>query len=108
MPELNLSPTAQQWVNVVLVWIGFGTVTGLIVRSLVPGKEPSGPVGTLLIGITGSTIGPLLVTTIWRFENFNPISPVGLLSAICSAFLLLMLYRFFLIFFHSRDEEIEE
>ena len=49
--ELELSQTAQHWVNVTLIWVGFGTLAGLLARLLIPGREPSGAVGTVLIGI---------------------------------------------------------
>ncbi|MDR1960081.1 MAG: GlsB/YeaQ/YmgE family stress response membrane protein [Planctomycetaceae bacterium] len=93
MDHLNLSAAAQNWVNLVFLWIGFGTVVGLVVRGLVPGKEPSGPVSTLLIGITGSCIGPLVVTLLWPMESFNPISPVGFAASLICAFLCLIFYR---------------
>ena len=93
MPDYNLSVTAQQWVNLVLIWIGFATVIGLVVRSVLPGKEPSGLIGTLLVGILGCCAGPLAVTMAWSVENFNPISPVGFCASAICAFLFLMVYR---------------
>ena len=36
MPELELSPAAQQWVNVVLIWVGFGTLSGLLAMLVLP------------------------------------------------------------------------
>ncbi len=98
MPDYNLSVSAQQWVNVILIWIGFAAIVGLVVRSVLPGKEPSGLIGTLLIGILGCCVGPLTVSLVWKIENFNPISPIGFCaSAVCSlVFLLLYRVLFFL------------
>ena len=94
---LELSPVAQQWANVVLVWIGFGALAGLLARAVLPGRDPSGPVGTLVIGIAGSTLG---LFVFYRFilgaaqdRPFNPISPVGMLAAAAGAFALLIAYR---------------
>ena len=53
MPELELSQTAQHWTNIVLIWIGFGIVAGLLARLLLPGREPAGAAGTLVIGVLG-------------------------------------------------------
>jgi len=97
MSDYNLSITAQQWVNLVLIWIGFATVIGLAVRSILPGKEPSGLIGTLLIGILGCCVGPFVVTVAWKIENFNPISPIGFCASAVCAFVFLLVYR--MIFF---------
>lgn len=95
MPELNLSPTAQVWVNIILLWIGFSAVVGLVVRCLFPGKEPQGLLGMLLIGILGSSVGPFLVTILWPNERFNPISPIGFSASVICAFVLLIVFRLF-------------
>ncbi|MEN6498364.1 MAG: GlsB/YeaQ/YmgE family stress response membrane protein [Thermoguttaceae bacterium] len=101
---MELSPVAQQWVNLMLIWIGFGTVVGLLAKSLLPGHEPAGTVGTLLIGIAGSVVGPLVLTLTLKRDNFNPISPVGFLVAIAGASVLLLLYRVCITCFTVRQE----
>ncbi|NLY02467.1 MAG: GlsB/YeaQ/YmgE family stress response membrane protein [Rhodopirellula sp.] len=105
MPEFQLSPTAQQCVNVVLIWVGFGTLAGLLARSLVPGREPAGVVGTIVIGILGSTAGPLGLTYLLNQSDFNPISPLGFLAAIAGAFVLLTAYRVLLAIRRPVEEE---
>jgi uncharacterized membrane protein YeaQ/YmgE (transglycosylase-associated protein family) len=104
MAQLDLSPVAQQWVNLLLLWIGFGAIVGLLAKALLPGQEPSGAVGTLLIGIAGSVAGPLVLTLSLQRDNFNPISPVGFLVAIAGAVVLLLLYRLCLACFRVRQE----
>jgi len=91
--ELELSLAAQHWVNVTLIWVGFGTLAGLLARSLIPGGEPSSAVGTVLIGIVGSVVGPLLLLTFLKPPNFNPISPLGFLAAVGGALVSLFAYR---------------
>jgi len=100
--ELELSPAAQQWINVVLIWLGFGIVTGLLAKLLVPGREPAGPLGTLLIGIFGSVLGPLVVSALLHRRDFNPISPLGLLASVGGALLFLAIYRFLVAFVVGR------
>ena len=40
MPEL--SPVAQTWVNVVLIWVGFGSLAGLLARVILPLRGTDG------------------------------------------------------------------
>jgi len=93
MPALELSQTAQHWVNVVLLWVGFGTLAGLVAKALLPGREPAGTVGTLTVGIMGSVLGPLALSGLLGQSDFNPISPLGFLVAVGGAFAVLLLYR---------------
>ena len=107
-----LSDAAQQWVNVVLIWIGFGTLAGLLARAILPGRDPAGAVATLVIGITGSTIGLLVLTffysRFWETEPANPISPLGLIAATGGAFLLLIAYRLLSACFAIEPEDTDE
>ncbi len=93
MLEFELSPNAQHWVNIVLIWIGFGTLAGLLAVAILPVRRPSGPLATLLLGIAGSMIGLLVLSLCFSGHQLNPISPLGFLSATAGAFCLLMLYR---------------
>ena len=93
MGELGLSPAAQQWVNVTLIWVGFGTLAGLLARSLVPGREPVGALGTVMIGIVGSVAGPLGLCYFLKRADFNPIGPLGFLAAVGGAVVCLLVYR---------------
>ncbi len=102
MSELELSPAAQHWANVALIWLGFGIVSGLLAKLLVPGREPAGPLGTLMIGILGSVVGPLAISLLLARQNFNPISPVGLLASVGGAILFLGAYRIAIAFVVGR------
>lgn len=105
MAELELSELAQQWVNLVLIWVGFGALVGLLARALLPGLEPKGTMGTIVIGVMGSVLGPLVLSSYFGYSNFNPISPLGFLAAIGGAFTLLVGYRIVLACFIVRREE---
>ena len=39
MNHFELPPLVHQWANDVLVWIGFGTVVGLLAKAIMPGRE---------------------------------------------------------------------
>ncbi len=108
MPELEFSPTAQQWTNAVLIWLGFGILTGLLAKALIPGREPGGPVGTLVIGILGSVLGPLALSQLWQGRQFNPLGPAGILAAVASAVVLLVVYRVLLACLVPRQPDQQE
>ncbi len=43
--------------DLALTWIGFGTVVGLAAKAIMPGRDPGGPIATVLMGIVGTMIG---------------------------------------------------
>ena len=81
MPDLALSAAAQQWINVVLIWVGFGTLAGLLATVILPFRRPVGPFSCLVMGIVGSTIGLLGLSWLFPDRELNPISPLGFLAA---------------------------
>lgn len=95
MASLELSPEVHQLVNDVLVWIGFGTVVGLVARALMPGRDPAGAITTLLLGVAGSVIGCGCVGFFYDSQRLTPTSPLGMVVAVAGAFALLGLYRLY-------------
>ena len=89
----ELSQTAQHWTNIVFIWVGFGIVAGLLARLLLPGREPAGAAGTLVIGVLGSTLGPFVLSIFLHDPKFNPIGPRGLLAAVGGSLVALVAYR---------------
>jgi uncharacterized membrane protein YeaQ/YmgE (transglycosylase-associated protein family) len=83
----------QQLANDILVWIGFGTVVGLLAKAIMPGRDPGGAIATLAMGIGGSMIGCGLVSYFWAGYRITPISWQGTLVGVAGAFLLLFFYR---------------
>ena len=108
MPELALSPAVQQWVNVVLIWVGFGTLAGLLATVLFPLRRSVGPFLAMVIGIVGSAIGLLGLSWLFPGRPMNPISPLGFLAAAIGAFVLLVLYRLGGAWFIRRDDDSGE
>jgi len=90
---LNIDPTAQHLVNLILIWLGFGTLVAIVVRCLIPGRVPTNMLSMILIGMVGTCVGPLVVSTIWRIADFNPISPIGFFASFLSSFAFLILYQ---------------
>ncbi len=111
--ELDFSPAAQQWVNVVLIWIGFGTLAGLAAKTILPGRDPKGTIATILLGIIGSTIGLAILSKFVTFHGvshpLNPISPPGMIAAMAGAFAILIAYRIGIAcIMIERDEEPDD
>jgi uncharacterized membrane protein YeaQ/YmgE (transglycosylase-associated protein family) len=108
VPGAELSPAAQHWINIVLIWLGLGILTGLLAKVFIPGREPVGAVGTLLIGMLGSVIGPLALSGVYAGRDFNPIGPLGILAAVGSAVVLLLVYRVIVASFTATEPEDRE
>lgn len=82
-----------QWGHLLLEWIGFGTIVGLLAKAIMPGRDPGGAVATLLMGIGGSIIGAGVLAFFWVGHRVTPLSPEGFLVAIGGSFILLFFYR---------------
>ena len=92
--NLSQFPTpAQMWVNDILVWIGFGTVVGLLAKAIMPGRDPGGAITTLAMGIGGVIIGCGAWTLFSNGPRVTPVSPLGMVVATAGAFMLLFFYR---------------
>ena len=107
MGQFELSQTAQHWFNVVLIWIGFGTLAGLLAKALMPAREPSNAVLIVSMGIVGSVIGPLALSYILRQETLNPLGPLSLVASAGGALALMVVYRVVVIPLVRRGEDDE-
>jgi uncharacterized membrane protein YeaQ/YmgE (transglycosylase-associated protein family) len=103
MPEL--SPVAQTWLQVILIWIGFGSLAGLLARVLLPFREPSSPLAPLTLGISGSAVGLGVFSWLQGGSPSNPISPVGFLAATGGAVGLLIVYHFLRVTVNRQKKE---
>ena len=72
-----LNDTAQHLVNDVLVWIGFGTVIGLLAKGIMPGRDPGGAIATVLMGIGGTVLGCGVRELLQRRAARRPREPAG-------------------------------
>lgn len=95
---MELSAAAQAWVHLILVWVGFGAIVGFAAVMFLPAGSPSGLFGNLVIGVTGSCVGPVAFVLFVKPQQFHPMSPVGFAVAIFASIVLLILYRFCLLF----------
>ena len=93
MEQPEFMELAQAWANDILVWIGFGTVVGLLAKAIMPGRDPGGAVATLAMGVGGTVIGCGVVGYFFEGQRVTPISPLGMAVATAGAFLILFFYR---------------
>jgi uncharacterized membrane protein YeaQ/YmgE (transglycosylase-associated protein family) len=108
MLDSTLSPAASQWINVVLIWVGFGTLVGLLAAVIFPFRRPAGPFWAVATGIIGSTVGLLGLSWLFPDRELNPISPLGFLAATLGAFVLLVFYRIGLALFGKPETDADE
>jgi uncharacterized membrane protein YeaQ/YmgE (transglycosylase-associated protein family) len=75
----------------IVVWLIVGIIAGALARLLVPGEDPMGLLGTMLLGLAGSVLGGLVADAlISGDQNFNP---AGLIGSILGAVVVLLIYR---------------
>jgi uncharacterized membrane protein YeaQ/YmgE (transglycosylase-associated protein family) len=91
--EVQLPPEVQKWANDLLVWIGFGTLVGLMAKAIMPGRDPGGAVATLSMGVGGTIIGCSALMYFSDGQRVTPVSPMGFVVATAGAFALLFFYR---------------
>ena len=85
--------TIQQLINDILVWIGFGTVVGLMAKAIMPGRDPGGTIATLAMGVGGTVIGCGILSFLVEGQRVTPISPMGFAVGTGGAFIILAFYR---------------
>lgn len=71
-------------------WIFIGFFAGLIARMITPGRDPSGCIVTIIIGIGGAVLAGYLGQKLHWYEAGER---AGFLAAIVGAILILIVYR---------------
>src|SRR6476659_4154461 len=94
MPYLEFSEAVHKAAHDVLVWVGFGTLVGLLAKAIMPGKDPGGAIATLAMGIGGTVIGCGILSFFSQGKTLiTPISPAGFCVATGGAFIILFFYK---------------
>jgi uncharacterized membrane protein YeaQ/YmgE (transglycosylase-associated protein family) len=78
----------------VIILILIGLLAGAVARLVVPGRDPMGILGTILLGIVGSFVGGF----IWNLIQYHRLAPhkfhlAGILGSILGAILVLVILR---------------
>lgn len=78
----------------ILALIVVGLIAGVLAKIAMPGPDPGGFIGTILIGVAGAFVGGYVV----KFLTGNPVATGfglwSILTATMGAILLLAVYRF--------------
>ncbi len=75
----------------IIVFLIMGLIAGAIARFLVPGDDPMGWLGTLILGVIGSFVGGFLAN-LFTGDGFE-LSAAGLVGSIVGAVIALVVYR---------------
>jgi uncharacterized membrane protein YeaQ/YmgE (transglycosylase-associated protein family) len=75
-----------------IAWLLIGLVAGAVARLLVPGRDPMGLLGTLVLGLVGSVIGGWLAVLLTS-RTMSEFTAAGLLGSIVGAIVALIIYR---------------
>ena len=77
----------------ILGWILLGLIAGAIAKAIMPGDDPGGILGTIVIGILGAIVGGFIASAL-NVGDLDSFFDVGTwVIAIGGALLLLALYR---------------
>ena len=75
----------------IIGWIVIGLIAGAIARWLMPGPDPMGWLGTILLGIVGSLVGGTLLNLL--FGGGLELAASGILGSILGALIALWVWR---------------
>ena len=78
----------------IIILILIGLLAGAVARLVVPGRDPMGILGTILLGIIGSFVGGF----IWNLIQYHRLAPhkfhpAGIIGSILGAILVLLVLR---------------
>ena len=75
----------------IIGWIVIGLIAGAIARWLMPGPDPMGWLGTIVLGIVGSLIGATLLNLV--SGGGLELGAAGILGSILGALIALYIWR---------------
>ncbi|MDQ6858327.1 MAG: GlsB/YeaQ/YmgE family stress response membrane protein [Chloroflexota bacterium] len=75
----------------IIGWIIIGLIAGAIARWIMPGADPMGWLGTIVLGIVGSFVGGFILNLVTG--NGMELSPSGIIGSILGALLVLFIWR---------------
>ncbi|ABD09569.1 transglycosylase [Frankia sp. CcI156] len=81
-------------ITFIVVMILLGLVAGAVARVLLPGRDPIGILGTIVVGIIGSFVGGFLGYVLFNKDvGEGALQPSGILGSIIGAILVLLVWR---------------
>jgi len=81
-------------VTFIVVMILLGLVAGAVARLVLPGPDPIGILGTIVVGIIGSFVGGFLGYVLFNKDlGEGALQPSGIIGSIIGAILVLLIWR---------------
>jgi uncharacterized membrane protein YeaQ/YmgE (transglycosylase-associated protein family) len=81
-------------VGLIITLLIVGLLAGALARLLVPGPDPIGILGTIIVGIVGSFVGGFLGYVLFHKDlNQGALQPSGIIGSIIGAIIVLLIYR---------------
>ena len=78
----------------IITMIIVGAIAGYIARLVVPGRDPLGVGGTILLGVIGSFVGGFLGYLLFgKDAGQGALQPSGIIGSILGAIVALLIYR---------------
>ena len=74
-----------------IIFLVVGLIAGFIARALVPGRDPMGWMGTMILGIIGSFVGGTLAALL--FGGTLDVTPAGLIGSVIGSIVVLLIWR---------------
>jgi uncharacterized membrane protein YeaQ/YmgE (transglycosylase-associated protein family) len=80
----------------IIVLLIIGLIAGALARLLVPGRDPIGLIGTIVLGVIGSFVGGFISTLVeYHTLSVNAFHATGIIWSIVGAIVVLVLLRLF-------------
>ena len=81
-------------VGFILYLIVIGLIAGFIARAVLPGRDPMGLLGTIVLGIIGSVVGGFLGYVLFGHDlDDGAFQASGIIGSIVGAIIALAVYR---------------
>ena len=81
-------------IGFIIVLLLVGLVAGFLARAIVPGPDPMGVMGTIVLGIVGSFIGGFLGYVLFHKDaTQGALQPAGIIGSLIGAVIALLIYR---------------
>ena len=77
----------------IIAAIFIGIIAGYLGRALLPGPDPMGFVGTVVVGIIGALVGYFLFTAVLGIGDDDKFDLGGIIGSIIGTMIVLLVYR---------------
>ena len=80
-------------IGFIIGMIIIGLIAGALARLIVPGRDPMGVVGTIVLGIVGSFVGGFLGYLIHHASDNGAFQTSGIIGSVVGAVIALLIWR---------------